>query len=119
MEIKNWCDDTSYEYLLNEKNRHIWTWEFLRRNLLYQNDWIDFSKLKDEYKAQYGEEWFKKEKTKKFQPPKLEGESASDWLNRILSTTICEPFEITLEQHYCDKWHMFGGIEPLIQTLLI
>lgn len=106
MKIKNWRLNEEYKYLKEEKNPHIWAWEFLRRNKQYQDDWIKHQDLKSQYVLKYGDYWEENDKTQIYEPAKLKNESRGQWVKRVLDTSIEEPISYSLSKYYSKKWFL-------------
>ncbi|MCB1784508.1 MAG: hypothetical protein KDI13_11010 [Alphaproteobacteria bacterium] len=115
MKIADWKDVESYSHLLIpdfDVNRHVWAWEFLRRNKKYQEDWLKFSELKQAYEPKYGKNWGRQEQAKIYVPPKRDGENVTQWSLRVMNESGAEPMDWEPEIFYRHKWHVVRKFLP-------
>jgi hypothetical protein len=102
MKKPDWKNPNDYAYtdILDEEG---WAWEFLRRIKKYRKCWTEFQKQVSEYEKALGPEWASDRSTWQFDPPLLEGETASEWRVRCRETAL-DFEELPFEYHCAKQW---------------
>lgn len=105
-----WMDDYKY---INNLPAHGIAFEFLRRNPIYRNNYVDYIKRKKKLELAHGVlqsknqlDWYRDDNSWIFIPDKSDDVAIDDWRKTTIFKENLEPVMVNFEQFYKKKWQL-------------
>lgn len=109
---QDWMNEEDYEYP-DDMTPDGWTFEFLRRNTKYQEDYQHVAERRAALTDAHGkltqkniDKWRKDSLFWVYVPTIKDGETDDEWRRRIALTTNVEPKMTPFEKYFREKWYL-------------